>query len=999
MPTFRNGILAAVVAVVVCLCALAVAADIPVSQDMSINAAQAFTWRDGQSNVAQFDGPVHIALDDVEMSADSVICWIGASADPMDTTQQVEIALVGNASLQHGRAKRSGDRLFVTAAVRGSIRVVAGGRTSRNQSTVHVYQIAAEMRDESGMSTRTTEGRWRSPRPSPNVEQMQSGPVSEVPAQAIKEQVRIHADKLYSQRLPDGTLAAIIDKGLSVIIRRGSGSVTQLLADRGVVFSTIKQIEGSSSAGLSDIENAVDCVYLEGDVRVLFSANDVSRPDARLEADQVLYEVSTDRAVLTNAIMHTTDPSGRVPVVMRAQLMKQLSREDAISEYRLQQSVLTTSSFATPTYAIAAESTYVRQTSTDSWYGTRTTFSGKNATMDLWGASIGWLPYTAGTVSERGFPLRSLDIGSSSKFGFFSRSTWGLFESIGRVPPRDLDLSYSLDYLANRGPAAGIDGQYRGASVSETTRQPSSFDGDFRSYFIVDHGKDDLGGDRNDVTPPNDLRGRIFWEHQQFLPDDWQVQIRGGWISDPTFLEEYFDKEFRGIEPMDSSIYLKHQRDSEAISLLVQAQPNDFVTTQEYAQENFEIQRMPELAYQRLGESFADDTLTLYSADSLSRLQFDRSDSTFQDLGYPSFNSGSEPFSPGLPAEGYTGITSDYVNRGDFRQEVAMPITIDRFRVQPYVVGRYTAYDTSPDGSGVDRTLAGTGVRITTSFWRVDDTVASEFWDLHRMRHVIEPEVHLFTSAMSANPEDVYVFDPQVDAINDITAAQFAIRQKWQTKRGGPEGWHNVDWLSWNTDLDFYGNKPSDDFYRYPNSLAANAFFTGPDHTAVPFVPPTGFHGVFFPSAPETSIPRNSFNNDQAWRISDSTTFISDEQYNLDDSAFATGSAGLAVRRGDRVSYYIGDRYIHPLDSNIASFVIDYELSTRYLLGMAQSYDFGKNENVTSSFAVSRRFDRLVLSVRLIANDNTGNTGVSFNLRPTYAQDRTGAGEGQSLVR
>ena len=130
------------------------------------------------------------------------------------------------------------------------------------------------------------------------------------------------------------------------------------------------------------------------------------------------------------------------------------------------------------------------------------------------------------------------------------------------------------------------------------------------------------------------MRGRIRWEHQQFLADDWQVQLRTGWISDSTFLEEYAQDEFRGIEPQDTSAYIKHQRDSEAVTLLLSAQPNELVTTQEFAQENYEIERLPELTYHRIGEDLGTETLTLYSNNSISRLGYQQNDDSFADMGY-----------------------------------------------------------------------------------------------------------------------------------------------------------------------------------------------------------------------------------------------------------------------------------------------------------------------------------------------------------------------------
>lgn len=942
----------------------------PLTETFTITGENAATWQEEGASVATFAGPVQIKLDDATMSADSAVIWISSAAGIVPDTRFVEIALIGNAVLEHSTAKRSGDRLFVTARVRGSVRMSAPQRLTRDASGENLYEEASALREQIGLSVRGERGQWRMPRPSPYIELPETKRMPTTPALPVEKQVRLQVEKGYTMRMPDETIAVIVDQGLVITIRTGPDQVTQLIADRGVVFTTVKELGGEgdleSGQGFND---SVESVYLEGDVRILSSPKKNTRPDSRLEAKQVYYEIATDRAVLTNAVLHTMDPGSRVPIVLRASTMKQLSRDDNHAEFRLQDAVLTTSSFATPSYAVASERAYVKQvesTDPNSWFGTKTSFAGKHNTLEIWGMPIGWLPYTGGTVTDRGFPIRALDIGSSSRFGFYTRSEWGLFETIGRAPPRDLDMTYQADYLAARGPAGGINAKYRGASVSDTTREPNSYEGELRSYFIYDTGEDDLGGDRLDVEPPLEMRGRLRWEHQQFLADDWQVQMRTGWISDATFLEEYFEEEFRGIEPQDTSVYAKHQRDSEAVTVLLQTQPNDVVSTQEFAQENYEIERLPEVGYYLIADDLGSESLTLYSNNTVSRLGFDPNNASFPEMGYRT-PLASGPFLPdeyaGIPSTGYTGQPDDYVNRGDFREEVALPLTVDRFRVQPYLMGRYTGYDDSPDGHNLQRGLMGGGVRMTTSFWNTNDDVQSEMWDIHRMRHVIEPELHLFGSASGTQREDVYVFDEQVDAINDITAAQVALHQRWQTQRGGPGNWRSVDFLTWNLEANFFGNEPEGQFLR-----------------------PEGFRGLFFSSMPETSVPRDSVNSEEIWRISDSTVIMADQQYSLVTNEWATASVGLAAKRGERITYYVGNRYINELNSNIASFMMNYELSTRYSLGMNQAYDFGEKEKVTSGFSTIRRFDRFFIALTLTIDDQTNETGMFVSIRPNYAQ-------------
>ena len=190
-----------------------------------------------------------------------------------------------------------------------------------------------------------------------------------------------------------------------------------------------------------------------------------------------------------------------------------------------------------------------------------------------------------------------------------------------------------------------------------------------------------------------------------------------------------------------------------------------------------------------------------------------------------------------------------------------------------------------------------------------------------------------------------------------------ALRQRWQTKRGGPGKWRSVDFLTWNLEANFFSNEPDQQFLR-----------------------PEGFRGLFFSSMPETSVPRDSLNSEEIWRISDSTVIMADQQYSLVTSDLATASVGIAARRGERITYYIGNRYINELNSNIVSFMLNYELSTRYSLGLNQAYDYGENEKVTSGFSAIRRFDRFFVALTLTVDDQTNATGMFISVRPNSSQ-------------
>jgi len=154
------------------------------------------------------------------------------------------------------------------------------------------------------------------------------------------------------------------------------------------------------------------------------------------------------------------------------------------------------------------------------------------------------MPAMAGNVVEKS-PLRHAELSHARGFGSGIATEWGVFETLGLLAPKSLDMSYHLDYYGKRGPAGGLEGKYKGGFVTETTLQPWTYEGEFTSYLALDHGKDDFGKKRVDIEPDNELRGRVFWQHQSFLPNDWQVQFTAGYISDRNFMEEWFNRDFR----------------------------------------------------------------------------------------------------------------------------------------------------------------------------------------------------------------------------------------------------------------------------------------------------------------------------------------------------------------------------------------------------------------------------------------------------------------------
>lgn len=921
---------------------------------LSINSRDARTWNQGTTQIVLLHGPVSIDMENVRLRAKSAVIWLTPITNGVIQQQQADIALIGDASVEQDGVQRTGPALFVNAVVRGDIRIAAQDRLDLDLSSSLLYKEASRLRA----------GATVPPPPAiPTTE-----PAPSYSAITVMQPAAFEFTHIQTVQTPENKVAAVLSGHVLIVYHGLNSQSLEFQANRAVVFTTLSGL-GQISQGdrIRKIQDNVEAVYLEGDARINYTPPAGKGAEQRLLAERAYYELPTDRAILTDVILHTDDPKTQIPVNIRAETVRQLAH----GEYSTDHVTLSTSSFATPSFSVAAQRAYVHQVQTDeATNDTETYFKANNATVDMWGFPIFYFPVLSGSVTRQPIPLRQLQVGKSDYFGFHVKTDWGFFESIGETPPKNLDISYHLDYYDTRGPATGVDADYYGGYITQTTKQAWDFEGSVHSYFIGDTGIDQFGGYRSPInseeTFEKPLRGHFLWEHQYFLPEDWQVQVRGGWASDPNFLEEWDPDDFYRNNPHDLSLYAKHQTNSDALTFLMEAQPNNFVTTSDMVPNQFEVQRLPELTYQEIGQSVFNDQFTFFSENSLSALSFNRSGATLAEQGYPSF------LSPGLPSLGIAGavgppdVPETTTYRGDFRQELDYPFAAHEFKVVPYVVGRYTGYTDSLTGAPQNRALMATGLRATTAFWAVDDTAHSTAFDINRIRHVIEPEVNLFASADNVDRGNLYIYDQDVDAINDISGGQLALRQTWQTKRGGPGNWRSVDFLTFDVEANGFTNTPPKEQLDPAN----------------PTYNLNGFRGLYFYSEPEASIPRDSINAQSTWKVSDQFIVLADEEWNADSEVLSTASIGVAVEHDPRVTYFIGTRYIAPLDSNITTFAVTYDLSKKYTFAVTQSFNFSSNQDVNSTVILVRKFDTFVAAVQVFYDATVDESGVSFNLYP-----------------
>lgn len=925
----------------------------PPSEKLQINCQSAFIWSRDTTQIILLEGPVSVTLDNARLSAQNAVLWLTPVPNAAPGQQHAEFVLLGDAKIEQNIAARTGDRLYVTAEVLGEGQInTSQQRVARDMSDSPIYRQATELRQQA--ATRSSH-----PSTSPTTTTAPSSGRGS-PGRPSEAGIPIHFEAGQTEIVDteEGSVAIVMSGGAGVKIRaqQPTGDYIEMQSMRAVVFTAFQSLRDINKGDkLDEGSKKVTAVYLEGDARIEFIPSKGIMGPQRLRASRIYYELTTDRAILVDAIVHTLLPVQQIPIILRAKTLWQLRKE----EYDMKGVQLTSSGFAVPSYSLGADRLYFHAEATgDPQFPEVINYQGSDVTLQAFDIPFFYLPYVAGSIGDRPGPMREIGVSDRSDLGYSFLSDWGLFETLGQIPPHTLDAAYRIDYFGDRGPGFGLDATYGGGSLIEPSHDPWNFRGELRSYFVYDKGTDEAFG-RVPVKPDGpgyDLRGRAIFQHQYFFPDDWQAQLRLGYVSDPTFLEEWFPTQFMQEGPLDESAYIKRQRGTEAFTLLVEAQPNRLITTSDRMAEQFEVERFPEITYHREGDSAINDSLTIFSDNTAGGVDFQPTRATLAQQGFR-----VPDILPGIPALGQTGTTKAITWRGDFRQEIDWPLDLDHFKFVPYLVGRYTEYSNSPTADTQARFFGGAGTKLSTTFWKLDPTAESDIFDIHQLRHVIEPTLNLFTSGTTTDRSRLFMYDVPIDAINDISVVDVGLHQRWQTQRGGPERWRSVDFFTLDLTADFYANKPRTLGFRNPYN----------------------FRGVFFPDLPENSVPRDALNADASWRIADTTVVLADAQYNLNAHKLATAAIGILVSRDVSQSWYIGNRYIADLHSNIATIQMSYQISPKYTISFGQSYDFGLSKDVSSNLAFVRYFDRFVMVFNFAHDQIANQTGFAFSIAPT----------------
>lgn len=757
----------------------------------------------------------------------------------------------------------------------------------------------------------------------------------------------------------------IISDGLTLLYNDAStGRLLQARAQRGVVFLA----PGTGAAGVDFGAEQVLGVYLEGDVTV-------SDGDLNLRAREIYYDIAENRAVMLDATFWFVEQSRNLPLYIRAKEI----RQESTRQFKAKDVRFSNTAFLNPELSVGVSTATLERrekvVTTDEVNPDGTpkeaseTFShlvADNVTLRVNDVPFFWWPTYSGDPAS---PLiRDIRVESRSGSGLATRVRWNATNLLGLSNIDGLNVDLQTDYYLERGPALGARGAW------ETRRH---LGGAFVYGLLNDEGEDVLKTGARQQRD-GEFRGIALVEDRFRVNDLWTVLTEGAYISDETFVDAFFEQSGETRREFASRIRAERTQDATQLTIEAKGTFNDF-TANEWLLESqgYAVNKLPEVKYTRLADDLlpgAPGMLTYFSEYRASRIALAFDEIAMQDRGFVnSFQSqrvfGIDPSqSPGDLLRS-AGLDENAVTRLDTRHEFVSTFDVDNLRLVPFVVGRLTLYDNefrgysaTPDGNDELRTWASAGVRASTTIERIHDAVDSRFLDIHRLRHIIQPNVTVWAAGTNVEGSDLPVYDSDVEALSDGAAIRLGLSQTLLTKRGSVAQWHDTTLLQLNTDFVF----STDD------------------------TDPTTPIGRFFDARPERSALGDYFVGDVAYRLTDATSLTGSMIFDFDTNQPDVTTAGILFQHEPGFSALAETRFLNAQDSSILALVGSFEVSDKYSVVVSPNYSMNEGEFQSVYARVNRRFASLLAALSINYNSISGETSFGFVIQPYGARGAGG---------
>ncbi|MDG1360020.1 MAG: hypothetical protein P8P71_06230 [Phycisphaerales bacterium] len=978
---------------------------LPVQHDLEIDAKKATRWSVDDTQRLVLEGDVEIVLGTYAFRADLALVWINRlpTKDGLVTQAAFWFPEVSEPTRRAGLGA-SGRDVLVTATIDGKVAlrtILLEDGPIRNTSVARGEQrLARYLRTLAAPPLPKLGKRLdvqvppKAPKPvlEPGGRIVRETPTSnqldpteiELPVQGggdlpifdPRGLVSFNAD----ETVVDEDRDAIIVLGSVVIDYDGTNTGEDLrrlslVSDRGVVFLVPGTIKGLREGTATVEAESITGIFLEGAVRA-------SDGDYTMRGSSIYYDLPRNRATIMDAVLRTYSRRGRnLPVYARAEEMRQLSTD----QWTADRATISTSEFFTPHLSIGLERVTVTERP-DAEGSTTTWVKGDGLTMNAGGIPFFYWPGFEGTADEP--PLKGVRSGFEKDKGFEIGTTWDLFRMLGIAEPDWVAADLLIDGFLDRGPAVGLDLDLSGiGGVSGY--------GAFDLYGLYDFGGTDRTSAGEDVEIAQGLRGQAVGEYRAVLSADLYLEAQLSYLSDQTWATSWREREYDSRREYETSFYFDYSPDNTSLSLLAKTKINDFLSNGWLiASQPYQVEKMPEILYDREGDDILE-TVTWSSTYGFSSMRLSPTAGSAASLGVESDNFATTDADASVASlyEG-AGYNDDVVQRFHTRQEFTLPISGEGWNVSPFVFGRFTGYldgnwEEYREQSGVDtdldeyRVMLGGGARASTRFVEVDNTARSEFFDVHRLRHIIEPNSTLWWGWDSLPDGAFPLYDQRIEGATGGTVAQIGARHTLQTQRGGPGNRESVDLLAMNYGAVF--NDGADDFQR-DDLIRPGGAYNAYAWAQSPYP-------QFFSWEPELSQWGTHGYASGVWQVSSSLAFAGSglfaweprEVIDVRDgiaspqsrtiNGILRGSVGFEMSHAPDTSSFIEYRYLAATLDELLQVGLRYRVGRLYQFAVSPQYDLKRDEFRAATASIVRKtpdFDfTLTVGYDLIRDETT----------------------------
>ncbi len=541
---------------------------------------------------------------------------------------------------------------------------------------------------------------------------------------------------------------AVIDSGVNMVVDEPGGlNSIDVSTDRLVIWTVSPQGKEPDLSGGSFMDERTPLeIYMEGNIVFL-------QGERVVYAQRMYYNVPNHTGTILGAELLTPVQNYEGKVRVQSDMLQQTGKDS----YYAQNTFITSSRMGEPGYRLQAGDIFfedIQSPLVDPMTGQavidpasgqaaiehQRLVNSSNNFFFIGPAPVFYWPFLSTDLNDSTYYIRRARAKYDRVYGMQILTTWSGYELLGvRKPPAGTDLEVSFDYLGLRGFGHGATFTYNRKGIFDI---PGQTGGLFDYWGIPDHGTDNLGVDRPALVPEKDYRFRMFWQHREMLPEDFQLSAELGWISDRNFLQSYYEREWDTLKDESTGLELKRTQENRSFSISGDVRLNNFFTQTEW---------LPRGDHFWLGQPLLNDTFTWYEHSTAGFARFKTANTPA--------NPQDQPFQY-LPWETNTlPAPVLFGERFSTRQELDWPLAMGAVKVVPYALGELAHWGQDLNGDPLNRAYWQAGVRASMPIWSIDPTVQSELLNVHGIAHKVVFEAEFAHADSNQNLSSLPLYD------------------------------------------------------------------------------------------------------------------------------------------------------------------------------------------------------------------------------------------------